>query len=431
MSFFHHDRNLEQMLAPITVIRGGTSRAFFFEGRNVPRPGKGLEEFLLAVRGSPDPMGIDGLGGNTLLQSKVGIVSPSLRSDADVDYTFVQTFPDQPAGISYKFNCGNVSAGVPVFALMKNMIQDVPNGRVTIRVFSTNTNKMMYMTLDVLNGEARVEGETTIDGVPGTGAEILIDFRDQAGGFTGKLFPTGRLVDSIAMDDGSSIDVTIVDMVNLCAFFDATSFGIGCTGLELPTPSGAVVEPPGMEPRLTELRLKVGKLIGWNQYSLESIRKALNPLAVSVTGPRDYKDLEGDIVSGRQIDLVARFYAESIMHTAASGSGSTCLAAAASIPGTIPNRILAEGDLRAGKGGNLTFGHPSGRFLVISEPTLAASPNDITFRKLAFPRTARIICDGTVYIKNSRPPEHSAWMEVNEITAASFFLEADKVSIQK
>ena len=157
----------------------------------------------------------------------------------------------------------------------------------------------------------------------------------------------------------------------------------------------------------------------------------LNPLAVSVTGPRDYKDLEGDIVSGRQIDLVARFYAESIMHTAAPGSGSTCLAAAASIPGTIPNRILAEGDLCAGKGGDLTFGHPSGKFFVVSEPTLAASPNDITFRKLAFPRTARIICDGTVYIKNSRPPEHSAWMEVNEITAASFFLEADKVSIQK
>jgi 2-methylaconitate isomerase len=431
MSFLHHDRNNEQMLTPITVIRGGTSRAFFFEGRNIPRPGKGLEEFLLAVRGSPDPMGMDGLGGDTVLQSKVAIVSPSLRPDADVDYTFVQMFPDQPAGISYKMNCGNISAGVPVFALMKNMIPDVPDGSVTIRAFSTNTNKMMYMTLDVLNGEARVEGKTAIDGVPGTGAEILIDFRDQGGGFTGKLFPTGRLVDSIAMDDGSSIDVTIIDMVNLCAFFDAASFGIGCTGLELPTPSGAVVEPSGMEARLTELRLKVAKLIGWEQYSLESIRKALVPFAVSVTGPRDYKDLGGDVVSSRQIDLVARFYAESVMHTAAPGSGSTCLAAAASIPGTIPNRMLAGGDLRAGKGGTLTFGHPSGTFSVMSEPILAASPNDITFQKLAFPRTARIICDGTVYIKNSRPPEHSAWMEVDEITAASFFLDADKVSIQK
>jgi len=89
------------------------------------------------------------------------------------------------------------------------------------------------VTLDVLNGEARVAGNATIGGVPGTGSEILVDFRELGSGFTGKLFPTGNLVDAIAMDDGSSVDVTILDMANLCVFFDATSFGIGCTGLEL------------------------------------------------------------------------------------------------------------------------------------------------------------------------------------------------------
>jgi len=422
---------MEQMLVPITIVRGGSSRGFFFEGRNVPLPGRGLEEFLLAVRGSPDPMGMDGLGGNTVLQSKAAIVSPSTRPDADVDYTFIQMLPDQPGGITYKLNCGNIAAGVPAFALMKNMIPNVPDGEVTIRAFSVNTQKMMYLTLEVLNGEARVDGDTAIGGVPGTGAEVLVDFRDQAGGFTGKLFPTGRLVDSIAMEDGSSVDVTIVDMVNVCAFFEPRSFGIGCTGLELPNRDGTVVQPVGMESRLTQLRLKVAKLIGWNQYTVDSISKAALPFAVSVTTPRDYTDLDGARVRAGDINLVARFYAESIMHTAAPGSGSTCLAAAASIPGTIPNRLLATGDLKAGKGGRLTFGHPSGTFLLISQPVLGASPNDTTFAKLAFPRTARIICDGRVYIKNSRPPEHSAWVEVDEITAASFFLYGDEVSIQK
>jgi 2-methylaconitate cis-trans-isomerase PrpF len=431
MSYLLHDRNLEQMLVPITIVRGGTSRGFFFEGRNVPPPGRGLEEFLLAVRGSPDPLGMDGLGGNTVLQSKAAIVSPSARPDADVDYTFIQMLPDQPAGITYKVNCGNIAAGVPAFALMKNMIPNVPDGKVTIRAFSVNTQKMMYMTLEVLNGEARVAGDTAIGGVPGTGAEVLVDFRDQAGGFTGKLFPTGRLVDSIAMDDGSSIDVTIVDMVNVCAFFDALAFGIGCTGLEVPNPDGTVVKPPGMESRLTELRLKVAKLIGWNQYTLDLIRKAALPFAVSVTTPRNYTDLDGDVIQAGDIDLVTRFYVESVMHTAAPGSGSTCLGAAASIPGTIPNRVLATGDFKAGKGGRLTFGHPSGRFVLTSQPALGISPNDTTFAKLAFPRTARIISDGRVYIKNNRPPEHSAWVEVDETTAASFFLYADEVSIQK
>jgi 2-methylaconitate isomerase len=430
MSYILHDRNNEQMLVPITVARGGTSRAFFFEGKNVPPQGQGLEQFILAVRGSPDPLGTDGLGGDSLLQSKVAIVSPSSRPDADVDYTFIQIFPDQIAGVSYKMNCGNISSGVPVFALMKNMIPDVPDGRVTVRVFSTNTGKMMYMTLDVLNGEARVAGETAISGVPGTGAEVVVDFREQAGGFTGKLFPTGNLVDTIDMDDGSAVDVTIVDMVNLCVFFDAGSFGNGSTGLELPSPSGGVLEPPGMEDRVQELRLKVAHLIGWNQYTPQTMRQAALPFAVSVTAPKDYIGMDRVTVRAQDIDLVARFYIESIMHTAAPGTGSCCLGAAATIPGTVPNRVLAAGDLKAGKGGNFTFGHPSGTFSLRAGPVPAASPNDITFTQLAFPRTARIICDGHVYIKNQRPLDHTLWKQADDITAASWYLKGDSVSIQ-
>ena len=165
MSYIHHDRNNEQMLVQITVIRGGTSRGFYFEGKNVPKPGEGLEQFVLAVRGSPDAMGMDGLGGNTPLQSTVAIISPSSRPDADVEYTFIQMFPDAPGALTYRMNCGNISAGVPVFALMKNMMPDVKDGLNTIRVYATNTKKMMYMTVDVLNGEARVDGDCEIDGV--------------------------------------------------------------------------------------------------------------------------------------------------------------------------------------------------------------------------------------------------------------------------
>lgn len=431
MSFLLHDRNLEQALAPITLIRGGSSRGFYFEGRNVPPPGGGLEEFLLAVRGSPDPMGMDGLGGDTILQSKTAIVSPSSRPGADVDYTFVQIFPDQPATVTYKMNCGNLAAGVPVFALMKNMIPGVKDGRVTIRAFSTNSQKMMYMTLDVLNGEARVAGETAIGGVPGTGAEILVDFRDQGGGFTGRTFPTGNLVDSVTLSDGSSVDVTIMDMVNICGFFRAEQFGVGCTGLELPAPDGTVIQPAGMLKRLTELRLKIAQLIGWNQYTIETIGKATLPFAVSVTGPADYTDLDGDAVASADIDLVARFYVESIMHSAAPGSGSTCLAAAASVPGTVPNAVLRDGSLKSGKGGKFTLGHPRGVFALQVELILGKTPNDVAFTALNFPRTARIICDGKVYIKNNRPPEHSAWVAANDFTAASFFLRGDDVTIQK
>ncbi len=431
MSYFHHDRNLEQVLAPITLIRGGSSRGFYFERRNVPPPGHGLEEFLLAVRGSPDPMGMDGLGGDTILQSKTAIVSPSSRPDADVDYTFVQIFPDQPATITYKMNCGNIAAGVPVFALMKNMIPDVKDGRITVRAFSTNTRKMMYMTLDVLNGEARVDGAASIGGVPGTGAEILVDFRDQGGGFTGHTFPTGNLIDVVTLSDGSAIDVTIMDMVNICGFFRAGQFGIGCTGLELPAPDGTIIAPPGMLARLSELRLKIAQLIGWTQYTIETIGKTTLPFAVSVTGPADYAGLGGIPVKGAQIDLAARFYLESIMHSAAPGSGSTGLAAAASIPGTVPNAVLRDGALKYGAGGDFTLGHPSGVFALHVEPVLGKGPNDVAYTALNFPRTARVICDGTVYIKNNRPPEHNAWVAADDLTAACFFLHGEDITVQK
>jgi hypothetical protein len=60
---------------------------------------------------------------------------------------------------------------------------------------------------------------------------------------------------------------------------------------------------------------------------------------------------------------------------------------------------------------------------------LAAPPNDVTFKQLAFSCTAWIICDGTVDSMNKRVPQYAAWQEVDTI-ASSFSLEGDSVNIQ-
>ena len=228
---------------------------------------------------------MDGLGGDTPLQSKVVIVSPSSQPGADVDYTFIQMFPDSPGALTYKMNCGKISAGVPVFALMKNMVPGVKDSLNTIRVYSTNTKKMMYLTVDVLNGEARVDGDCVMDGVPGTGSKILVDFREQGGSLTGKLFPSGNLVDTIKMDDRTTIDVTITDMVNPCVFFKAADFGLGLTGLELPNPDWSLKGPPGAQSRLAELRLKGSHLMGWTKMTDEQSINSTMPFAVSIATP--------------------------------------------------------------------------------------------------------------------------------------------------
>jgi PrpF protein len=101
-----------------------------------------------------------------------------------------------------------------------------------------------------------------------------------------------------------------------------------------------VAVSPLMSSIVQELGLKVAHLIGLNQYTLETMRQAALPFAVSVAAAKDYVGMDGVTVRAQDIDLVARFYIESIMHTAAPGTGSCCLGAAATIPGTVPNRLL-------------------------------------------------------------------------------------------
>ena len=79
-------------------------------------------------------------------------------------------------------NGGNISeAPFPVFALMRNMVPDVKDGLITIRVYSTNSKSMMYITRRRSQWRGTVDGDCHIGGVPGTGSEVLIDFRDLGG----------------------------------------------------------------------------------------------------------------------------------------------------------------------------------------------------------------------------------------------------------
>jgi 2-methylaconitate cis-trans-isomerase PrpF len=88
--------------------------------------------------------------------------------------------------------------------------------------------------------------------IPWTGSKILVDFREQGGALTGWLFPSGTLVDTIKMEDGTTIDVKITDMVNPCVFFKAPYFGLGLTGLDIPNPGWPLNGPPGAQDRLAE-----------------------------------------------------------------------------------------------------------------------------------------------------------------------------------
>src|SRR5438309_864393 len=97
------------------IIRGGTSKGVFLLASDLPGDPAIRDKVILAIFGSPDPRQINGLGGADPLTSKVAIIAPSARADADVDYTFGYVGIDK-AVVDYQGNCGNISQGVGPFA---------------------------------------------------------------------------------------------------------------------------------------------------------------------------------------------------------------------------------------------------------------------------------------------------------------------------
>ena len=73
-------------------MRGGTSKAVMFRRDDLPDDPKDWDSIFLEVMGSPDPNGrqLDGMGGGISSLSKICIIGPPSRPDADVDYTFAQ-----------------------------------------------------------------------------------------------------------------------------------------------------------------------------------------------------------------------------------------------------------------------------------------------------------------------------------------------------
>jgi 2-methylaconitate cis-trans-isomerase PrpF len=183
------------MKIPCAIYRGGTSKPIFFMEEDLPKDNKKRDQIVLEAFGSPDLRQIDGLGGADPLTSKVAYIAPPTVPDTDVNYTFGYVGIAQPV-IDYTGNCGNTSAAVGPFALLRGLIQPV-EPVTQVRIYNTNTKRTILAEFRVKDGQFLSEGDFKIDGVPGTGSKILLDFIGSGGSVTGKLLPTGKVRDEI------------------------------------------------------------------------------------------------------------------------------------------------------------------------------------------------------------------------------------------
>ena len=184
---------MTQCPIPAVFMRGGTSKAIMFHRRDLPAARADWDPIFLAAMGSPDPYGrqLDGMGGGISSLSKVCVLAPSARPDADIDYTFAQV-QIREGRVDYRGNCGNMSSAVGPFAVDEGLVT-AAGETARVRIFNTNTEKLIHAAFPLRDGRACTDGDLAIPGVGGTGAPIRLDFLAPGGATTGRLLPTGRV----------------------------------------------------------------------------------------------------------------------------------------------------------------------------------------------------------------------------------------------
>ena len=374
------------MKIPCAIYRGGTSKPIFFLEKELPQDAKRRDQAVLAAFGSPDFRQIDGLGGADPLTSKVAYIGPPTVPGTDINYTFGYVGIAAPV-IDYTGNCGNTSAAVGPFALLRGLIK--PKEPITeVRIYNTNTKKVIVAEFPVHGGEFQSEGDFRIDGVPGNGSKILLDFIDSGGAVTGKLLPTGKTREEIKFPTVGTLTVSMVDAANPFVFVKGTDLGVkGDETLEEIAGNGPLLK------KCEEIRSVVAEIMGIAKKEEATQKSPGVPKIALVSPPTTYQTPKGK-VEASDVDIIARMTALQKLHKAYAVTGAVCLGTAAKIEGTIVHEIYRQA--QPANPPAVRIGHPSGTIQV--EIEIEKKNGGLSLTKAALARTARLLMDGYVYV---------------------------------
>jgi 4-oxalomesaconate tautomerase len=337
----------------------------YFLADDLPADAAERDDLLLRVMGSPDPRQIDGVGGAHPLTSKVAVVSASTAGGIDIDYLFLQVMVDK-AIVTDKQNCGNILAGIGPFAVERGLVP-ARGDQTSVRIRMVNTDGIVTATFPTPGGRPRYDGDTAIDGVPGTAAPIVLDFEaspteDPGGGASG-VFPTGNVTDVFG-----GVPVTCVD--NGMPVVVVAAASLGKTGQE---PIAELEGDEELNTRVQELRLEAGKAMGLGDVSGTTVPK------ISLVAPPAH----GGTISTRTFIPIR-------VHESIGVLGAVSVGTAIMVPGAVGH------DLAVLDGGSrLSVEHPSGAIGVEAELDTSVTPPKVI--RSGVVRTARKLFDGTVF----------------------------------
>lgn len=275
------------------------------------------------------------MGGSHVVTSKISIIKLSQRDNADVDYAFCQVGIDDNS-ISYASNCGNISAAVGPFAIDEGLVkEDHPGASADpkiktreVRIYNTGSKKVLvsHVPVDPASGKALEAGDFAIAGCPGTGAPILMDYRNVrardfvttcrylliqvVGASLGReALPTGVAVNETTVN-GKMLQITIFDVANIIIFARAQDLGIA--GNET---SATINNNKALMARVKELRGKGAHIVrmckDWQSVDEES---PMLPMVVLVS-PATSADAH----------IQSRLFLDNKCHTSMAGTGAICI----------------------------------------------------------------------------------------------------------
>ena len=358
--------------------RGGTSKAVMFNAADLPDDKELRDRIFLQVMGSPDAYGrqLDGMGGGISSLSKIVIVEPSSRDDADIDYTFVQIAVGEPVA-DYGQMCGNMSSAVGPFALEEGLAS-ATGDQTVVRVHNTNTGKVFHSTFAVKDGRAIEEGDFEIPGVSQRGAKVQLEFLDPGGSRTGALLPTGHAVEDLEVPGLGTFRASMVDASNPVVFVNAADLGV--RGDESPMDLDA---DAALMKRLDRIRRQGAVSMGLANAPEAAQLSA--PKVALVAAPSTFAALDGRSYGPSDYHVSVRLVSMGNFHRAITLTGAMCVAVAARIPGT----LIAE---HVPPSGDVLIGNPSGVLPVQAD--VADGPDGLVARSATTFRTQRRIMEG-------------------------------------
>ena len=356
---------------PFFFMRGGTSRGPYFNAADLPENRDDISRILLQVIGAGHPLNIDGIGGGNQVTNKVAILSRSNDEETDIDYLFAQvSVTDQL--VDFKPTCGNILSGVgPAAIEMGLMPASDPVTKVRIKL--VNTGALVEARVQTPGGIVCYEGNTSIDGVPGTAARIDLQFMDVVGSVTGHLLPTSNLRDCF---DG--VEVTCMDVAMPIVIARADAFGL--SGYETVEQLESNTD---FMARMQAIRLAAGAAMGMGDVS-SSVTPKFALFAPAKTGGT----------------IAARYFMPWQAHPSMAVTGAQCLASCAVLPGSIAEGLLVQPTERPA---TITIEHPSGMIDVIVDYSfdyrgdVVGNVGGFALRSAGLVRTARKLAAGNLF----------------------------------